>query len=183
MEKIAIVNCEGIIERFIKKDRVTSDDIMAVELVLVYLPLDGKVALFYRGSGASDMHNYWVLQSGKVILDDMVNGEKTGIKLPLVAYRNAVIREFKEELAFNISVNKLSIIDQFYMEDGSKKLFFTLFSLELTNLEFKKMQPDFYELTKARLFTLEEFEKNERLGDAIKYKKDKIIDFLNKKFT
>ncbi len=178
MEKIVMLNKEGIIQNYIEKNKIGSDEIFAAELVLIFIPDVRKVVLFNRGSGACDMHSRWALHSGKVNINDLNNGDEIGKKLSITAFKNAAIREFREELKYNISPNQLKLIDQFYMPEKDKKIFFTLFSLELTINEFKKLYPDFAEVDAIKLFTLGEFKKNQRLGDAIKFKKEKIMTFL-----
>ncbi len=180
MEQIVIVDEKGIIKRFSSKKDLLEGEITAVELVVVYLPGEKKVVLFNRGHGASDMHNHWALEAGKVILEDLSesDGDSIGRKLSLCAYKNAAIRELNEELNFPVSPDDLQVIDEFYMVN--KRIYFTLLSLALAEAEFKKLSPDQSEVDKIKRFTLEEFKNNPHLGDAIMFRKDKIIQYLQR---
>lgn len=182
MEQIVIVNNEGVVRRFsFGKDLVEGEN-RAVELIVVYLPAKKQIVLFNRGSGATDMHNHWALNSGKVNVEDIYgfNGTVVGSKLPLEAYKNAAVREFSEELNFRISSNQLEFIDEFHMP--SKQIYFTMLSLALDEDKLYKLAPDQSEVDKMRCFSLEEFEINAHLGDAIKFRKAQIIDYLGQKF-
>lgn len=182
-EKIVIVDKAGVIRKFAEKNELEFIDVTAVELVLIYLPTEHKVVLLNRGNGASDMHKRWAMHSGKITTNDLENGDGIGKKLTLKSYQNAAVREFKEELNFDLSTQRLKIIDQFYMEEKEKRLFFFLFALALDTDELKKLYPNLSEIENIRLFTLEELENNPHLGDAILFRKGKITCFLREKFA
>ncbi len=182
-EKIVIVDKEGVIRKFAEKSESDPTDVTAVELVLIYLPAEHKVVLLNRGNGASDMRRRWAMHSGKITTNDLENGDDIGKKLTLESYRNAAVREFKEELDFDLSAQRLKMIDQFYMEEKKKRLFFFLFALALDPDELKKLYPDLSEVDNIRLFTLEEFSNNQNLGDAIRFKKERITNFLREEFA
>ena len=180
MENIVIVDEKGFIKGFKRKKDLLPDDIVAVELVMVYIRDLCKVVLFNRGKGASDMRDHWALESGKVCSDDLDSLDYIGEKLSINAFRNAAVREFIEELDFKVLPDAFYNIASFYLE--KKRIYFTLLSLSLEEEELPKLVPDQSEIDKLKLFTLEEFDKNKYLGDAIVFRKDKIIAYLQKIF-
>lgn len=180
MEKIIVVDQNGIIQKFASKDKLGKHDIIAVELVMVYLPETKRVVLFNRGENASDMHNRWALESGKVIEKDMSREDKIGQKLSAQAYKNAAVREFIEELDYHISANTLQYIDEFYME--KKHIYFALLALPISPDDVSNFIFDQSELDQLGMFSLEEFYDNKNLGDAIMFRKNEICQYLQKIF-
>lgn len=180
MEQIIVVDENGVIRRFSSKKELSDGEIIAVELVLIYLPKEKKVVLLNRGQGASDMHNHWALKSGKVILNDLSESDRIGRELSLKAYKNAAVREFHEELDFHVSPDELQAVDNFYM--APKHIYFTLLSLALNEDAVKKLSPDQSEIDQIQLFGLQEFQSNPHLGDAIMFRKPQMVRYLQKVF-
>lgn len=180
MEEIAIVNSDGIVQCFSRETAITEEDVVAVELVLLYLPEEKEIVLLNRGNGASDMQAHWALESGKVNRFDLTSEDGVGKKLSLGAYRNAAIREFDEELNFTIPADRLKVVDEFYMK--SKQLYFTLLALPLKKQDLARLYPDQCEIDRIRRFTLPELENNTYLGDALMYRKEAIVRFLQREF-
>jgi 8-oxo-dGTP pyrophosphatase MutT (NUDIX family) len=181
MERVIVVDAKGKFERIIPKNETNANTIIAVELVLIILTDEKKVLLLNRGKGATDMQSKWALHSGKIIDKDLTIKDEFGKVLTIDANKNAAIREFKEELDFALNPERLEIITQFYMPEKDKKLYFTLFALDLKKNELEHMYPDFSEIEGTSLFTLDEFISNDRLGDAIKFKKNFIVEYLRKR--
>jgi hypothetical protein len=182
MEEIVIVDGKGYIKRFSTSKSLQPEENIAVELVMVYLPKEKQIVLFNRGSGASDMHDHWALEAGKVIVEDLCSedGDCVGTKISLNAYRSSATREFNEELRFAIAPHKFEFVDEFHMP--GKNLYFTLLSLAIEKEELDKLSPDQSEVDKVRCFTLNEFDNNPDLGDAIMFRKERIIQYLQEKF-
>src|SRR5947199_10708734 len=99
MEQYVIVDGNGHVRRFSARKELQAEENIAVELVMVYLPSQKQLVLFNRGSGASDMHDHWALEAGKVIVEDLCkeDGDCVGAKMSLNAYRSSATREFNEE--------------------------------------------------------------------------------------
>ena len=180
MEKIVVVSREGIIQKFSTKKNLSRNDIVAVELVMTYLPESQRVVLFNRGESASDMQNHWSLESGKVIYDDLLPTDRIGQKLSVDAYKNAAVRELMEELSFPVETEVLQLVDEFYMDE--KHIYFTLLSLAIQTDDLRKLTPNQSELDQYKLFSLKEFDENKDLGDAIVHRKDQIRSYLQNAF-
>ncbi|MCG8571631.1 MAG: NUDIX hydrolase [Spirochaetes bacterium] len=125
------------------------------------------------------MVNCWALHSGKVDQIDLIKEDTIGQSLSLESFKNTAVREFQEELNYQLTNNQLQLINQFYMTKKDRKLYFTLFALELTTLEVSHLHPDLTEIGNIQLFSLSEFKNLQNLGDAIQYKKDIIIQYLD----
>jgi len=180
MEKLIVVDQTGLYRQVKLQNNLAAGDIVAVELVLMFIPAKKRLILLNRSTNASDMHNYWALESGKVRYEDLTEEDKIGHNLSDQTYINAAVRELKEELNFSVNSSRLRKIDQFHMP--YKKLFFSLLSLPLDIQEVNLLLPDQYEIDRVREFSLDEFEQNVHLGDAICYRKDQIISFLRQQF-
>lgn len=180
MEKIVVVDKEGVIKKFSTKSNLSKKDIVAVELVITYLPESKRVVLFNRGESASDMHDRWSLESGKVILEDLSPIDAVGQKLSVQAYKNAAVRELMEELNYLVEAQALQRVDEFYM--GEKHIYFTLLSLAIQTDDLRKLTPNQSELDQFKLFSLREFDENTELGDAIVHRKDQIRMYLQNVF-
>lgn len=177
-ERIVIVNKQGVIRRYAEKKHLQKNDIVAVELVLICAPDQKKIALFYRGDGAGDMHDHWALESGKVTHSDLSpnDGDGIGKKLSLAAFTRAAVREIAEELDFAITADRLRFVHEFYMAE--KRLFFTLLALSLGPEESSQLCPNQSEISRVRWFSLDELRHGERLGDALIYAMDTIESYL-----
>lgn len=182
MEQLVIVDEKGIVRKFSPSKQLGTGEATAVELVIVCLPHKKQIVLFNRASGASDMRDHWALVSGKVNVTDLTCAQETvlGTKLSLEAYRNAAVREFNEELAFRVSPDNLQLVDEFHMP--SKQIYFTLFSLILDDSDLDKLLPNQTEVDRTKCFTLREFMDNGYLGDAIMFRKEGIIRYLQNLF-
>jgi hypothetical protein len=182
VEDIVFVNDVGIINRFSNSRELHPGDNIAVELVMVYLPSKKQIVLFNRGAGASDMHAHWALEAGKVNVMDLSkeDGDRVGSKMSLNAYKSSAVREFAEELNFPVSATSLEFVDEFHMPD--KRLYFTLLSLAIKESQLGKLLPDQSEVGAVGCFNLEQFSVNPDLGDAIVFRKDRIIEYLQEKF-
>lgn len=182
MEQIVIVDDQGFVTRCSFSKELAIGENTAVELVIVYLPHSQQIVLFNRGDGASDMHDHWALQSGKVNTSDLCepSGYIVGAKLPVCAYKNAARREFGEELNFPVEPEAFQYVDEFYMPD--KQIYFTLLSLALEQRDLTKLVPNQFEVDNVKCFTREEFENNAYLGDAIVFHKQEIVRYLRQVF-
>ncbi|MCP4218285.1 MAG: NUDIX hydrolase, partial [bacterium] len=156
MEKIVVVDKDGGLKKYIEKRACEPGDISAVELTLIYLPSEKKVVLLNRGSGAGDMHSRWALHSGRVNCDDLTADDIIGKEISPEAFKNTAVREFKEELGFNLDPRKLEVIDRFYMGGDGKQLYFALFALPIDHHDFDKLYPDLSEVANVALFSLDE---------------------------
>ena len=183
MEKIVIVDNNNHVIRFGIHTELKEGENLAVELVITYMPGKKQVLLFNRGEGASDMQNHWSLESGKVNSCDCSDPIENliGQPLPVAAYENAAVREFKEELNFIVSPGQLHLIDEFHMP--GKHIFFRLFGLVLEPEDLAELVPNQSELDQIGKFTLQEFQNNEHLGDAIVFRKVEIVKFLREEFA
>lgn len=180
MEEIVTVDNQGIMTGFKTKATIQPHENKAVELILVIIPENKTLILFNRGAGSSDMHNHWALQSGKVNRTDLADADRIGKKLSDTAFLNAAKREFIEELNFSISTNDLVAVEEFYMP--SKRLYFRMFALPVAASRVHELTPDRSELDKVRQFTIDEFCRCDGLGDAILFRKDQIIQYLQNSF-
>lgn len=181
MEQVVIVDNHGTVKRFSIDKILAQDENTAVELVAIYLQHRKQIVLFNRAAGASDMHDHWALESGKVNVEDLPDYDTViGTKLPLEAYKNAAIRELREELNFEVAPEAFEWIDEFLME--SKHIYFNLLALALDEADLSKLSPNQSEVDKIRCFTLDEFASNPHLGDAIQFRKNEIIRYLQRMF-
>lgn len=182
MEQIVVVDNQGRIKRVSGGKRLAAGENTAVELVMVYLPRKKQVVLFNRGVGASDMHDRWALESGKVNVEDLrgTGQVRIGAKLFPEAYKQAAIREFREEFNFDVQPEALEWVDEFHMP--SKQIYFTLLALALEEEDLNRLSPNQSEVDLIGRFTLDEFEINEQLGDAIEFRKAAIIAYLQRVF-
>ena len=183
MEKIVIVDNNNYVIRFDTNGELKEGENLAVELVITYMPREKQVLLFNRGEGASDMHNHWALESGKVNNSDYSDPIESliGQPLPVAAYEKAAVREFKEELNFDVSPGQLHLIDSFHMP--AKQIYFRMFGLILEPEDLNKLAPNQSELDKIGKFTLQAFQENKHLGDAIVFRKAEIVNFLQIEFA
>lgn len=181
-ENIVIVDHNGRIKRCATVRDVASGENIAVGLVMVYIPETKQIALFNRGAGAADMHNHWSLQAGKVNGSDLPDGceKSVGEKLPTDAVRNTASREFIEELNVAVQPSNFEFVQNFHMPQ--KRIFFTLMALGIRRNDVAKLRPDQSEVDDVQCFTIEQFRENADLGDAIVFRKEAIINFLEEKF-
>jgi 8-oxo-dGTP pyrophosphatase MutT (NUDIX family) len=181
-EEYIFVDEAGLVRRVSDDKTRSPDDYMAVVLVLVFLPKEKQIVLFNRGTGASDMHDHWALTAGKMNATDFAQplAEVTGKKLSLESVKNAAVREFMEELSISPEMDDLEKVIDFNIPE--KGLYFTMLAWPIDESRFADFSPDGMEVDKIRRFSLGEFRANQHLGDAIVYRKESIVSFLNQKF-
>lgn len=182
IEEFVIVDDDGYIKRFSSNKRLEAQENLAVELVIVYLRRQRQIVLFNRGSGASDMHDHWALEAGKICADDLFvsKEDKLDTRITLREYQRSATREFIEELDFSVNPQRFEFVEEFHMPE--KQLFFALLSLSIEEDEVRKLSPDQSEVDRVKRFTLEEFQSNPDLGDAIVFRKDAIVQYLQNEF-
>lgn len=180
MEEIVTVDNQGILTGFKTKVTIQPHENKAVELILVIIPENKTLILFNRGAGSSDMHDHWALQSGKVNRTDLADTDRIGKRLSDMAFRNAAKREFIEELNFSLSPDDLVAVEAFYMP--AKRLYFGMYALPISAKRFQELTPDQSELDQVSQFTIDEFRHCAGLGDAILFRKDRIIQYLQDTF-
>ncbi len=181
-ERAALVDDCGTLLGFSPNGSIPHGAIGAVELTLMYSQETKTIILINRGQGASDMRGRWALQSGKVLKADLSADDWVGSTLSLAAYRKAAVREFAEEAALTVDEIELAFVDRFFMQHGVKRLFFTLLSLPMTNPQLSLLSPNQSEVERFGAFTLPEFHAARDLGDAIIFRREAILDHLNKVF-
>jgi 8-oxo-dGTP pyrophosphatase MutT (NUDIX family) len=128
------------------------------------------------------MHDHWALTAGKMNTSDLVEPpqEILGKKLSLQTAKRSAVREFKEELNISADGSSFESVVEFCMPE--KQLYFTMLAWPIKEHQVVDFAPDGAEVDKLGRFSLNEFTVNPNLGDAIVYRKDKIISFLNEKF-
>jgi 8-oxo-dGTP pyrophosphatase MutT (NUDIX family) len=181
-ELVAVVNDENTLIRFGGKRTIGLRENTSVVLILIYDPSEKILFLFNRGAGASDMKDHWSLTAGKINQSDFSDHVgHVGRVVPDSVIRKAASRELYEELRINIDNRNLKNIATFCMKD--KSLVFSLLALVVDHTLIEQLVVDGAEVDNYRSFTLSEFATNTHLGDAIKYRKAQITEFLENEFS
>lgn len=181
-EQVAFVDKGNQFIRFGGKKSGGEGENTAVVLVVIYDPVEKKIFLFNRGAGASDMNNHWALTAGKINDEDFHDGEvNTGEMLSQKIVRRAACRELEEELGVEAHEANFKEVSTFWMPN--KSLVFSMLAWPINSETEARLALDGSEVDEHRAFSLEEFRSNDRLGDAIKFKLDDLLSFLEREFS
>lgn len=182
-EVIVLVDEAGSFLRFSENTARVRGEYLAVTLILVYLPLEREVVLFNRGAGAGDMRDHWALTAGKINAVDCGKSarELLGKKIYPTAAVAAGSRELREELGVSTDGTRFELVCSFAFPE--KKMFFVMLAWPISKEEVAQLFPDGAEVDKIGRFSLDQFLSNQNLGDAIKFKKETIVNFLSSKFS
>lgn len=181
-EQVAFVNERNEWLRFGGKKSGGAGENTAVVLILIYDRKDSKVFLFNRGSGASDMQDHWALTAGKINQEDFASEEPAlGQSISSSSVRRAACRELMEELGVETDGSQFKKVATFWMEN--KSLVFSMLAWPIDEMTKSNLQVDGSEVDEFRAFSLDEFRRNQNLGDAIKFRQSEIESFLDAEFS
>jgi hypothetical protein len=147
-ERIVCVDHDGKIIGFKKKNEFTPNDYMAVEVGAFKIQGTDKLILFERSPKKSQGREL-LFQSGKITENDLPELDfKAEDKLAETHIKNAIIRELKEELDFDINADRISLLQDTtpikqQRKDKMHWFSFYLAVIEVTEAEIKTFKPDY----------------------------------------
>ncbi len=163
-ERIVCLDKEEKIIGFKKKNEFTPNDYMAVEVVAFKIKETKKLILFERSPKKSQGREL-LFQSGKITEKDLKAGSD---KLTEIDIKNAIIRELKEELDFDIkNADRISLLlrnttpVKQQRKDKMHWFSFYLAVIEVTENEIKTFKPDYTISGIKRQYTDKDKDSNE----------------------